>query len=737
LVVVLLAVVGFGGGGCGGGTGSPAIISLSPSVLSMTYGQVVQLTVTVEDSKGNTITNPPTVNYTSNGSGASVSTTAVVCAGTWDSTTNPINCNLASPLVPGTATITAYIGNVNNPQASQTLNVCVHENVDSVVITSEPVGVTASSGVAGCVSSASQSASATFTAIPCGRNGSGVTTSPCPSGETDITNDVNLGVCPLTWTATPSVVATVCQPTAGTPCSSGSYNDTQITAAQPGQTQITANVANVTSSPVTFTACPVQSISLVDVNNGTSTGFSGAGATIGLTPTAIDTQGNTLSTVTFTYSSSQPAAVTAGSTLTSVDVGDSTIVASCTPTNSCNTGLYPVYSTTPYLTAVGGTALQTSIYAASTNSSFLVSISSNAAGNFTPDTVFTSPTTLPNNPNSMLVNSTGTTIVLGADPTAGNSLAMLVDISSAAITKLGFSGAVLAISPDGNTALFADTQNLRFYNIASASASKFAFPTAPTSAAFSPDSFRAFVVAPSLVGAWSSCTTCAPNLKAWQSSASIGATSVDFVSQGSFAYLAGGGQGSFNDAFNVYATCANISPSSVNPVGGITPGAGMPKLVRALPNGTAMLAVDSVNLYEINPGTFSACNTTMATNPSVSATIPLPSGFTPAQMLVTPDSSTVFLLGNNNSALYGYNFSSNTNTFTQITPIDSPTQIFFGGTTLDSSTLYVGANDTPTGASAPGAVHVIDVGSMTDLGTISTGSYLNGSVPNLVAVRPY
>jgi hypothetical protein len=725
LVVVLLAVVGFGGAGCGGGTGAPNTITLSPSVLSMTYGQVVQLSVVVEDSKGNTITNPPTVTYTSNNNDnpggstiAQVSSTAIVCAGTWDSTTSPVNCT--KPTTSGTATITASVGSV-----SQTLRVCVHENVDSVVITS----ATACPG-GGCCSAAT-SASSTFTAIPCGRNG-GAQTPGCPSGASDITNDVNLGVCPLTWTATPSTVATT---------SVASNTQATVTAAEPGQTQITANVAGVTSSPMTFTACPIQSISLVDVNGNSSSPFGGVGGTIGLNPTAIDTQGNTYSSsaITFTYSSSQPAAVTAGSTLTAAAVGDSTIVASCTPTNSCNTGLYPVYSTAPYLTTLSGTGVQNTIYAASTNSNSLALISSNVSGSVAPNTLFKS-LTLPNNPNSMLVNSTGTTIVLGADPTAGNSVATLVDISSAAITKLGSYGRLIAISPDGNTALFADGNNVRFYNIASAAANKFAFLATPASAAFSPDSFRAFVVAPSLVGAWSSCTTCAPNLNAWQSSASISATAVDFVPQGSLAYFAGGGQGSFNDAFNVYATCANISPSSVNPVGGVTPGAGTPKLVRALPNGTAMLAVDSVSLYVINPGAFSACNTTMTTNPSVSATIPLPSNFTPSQMLVTPDSSTVFLLGSNsssNSLLYGYNFSSNTNTFTQITLANSPTQIFFGGTTLDSTTLYVGANDTPSGSSVLGAVHIINVSSMSDAGEVSTGAYLGGNAPNLVAVRPH
>jgi hypothetical protein len=531
---------------------------------------------------------------------------------------------------------------------------------------------------------------------------------------------------------------------------------------QPGQAQITANVANVTSSPVTFTACPVQSISLLDVSGFNNAVFGATGQTVGLSPTAIDTAGQSLSNVTFTYSSSQPAAVKAGATLTSVDAGESTIVASCTPTNSCNTGLYPVYSTAPYLTTLSGASAQTSVYAASTNSNLLEVISSNALGNFVPNTVLSppSPVTLPNNPNSMLVNSTGTTIVLGADPTAGNSVAMLVDISSASITKLGFNGAVLAISPDGNTAVFADTVNLRFYNIASASFSHSSFPanvstggnfpSNPTTAAFSADSFRGYVVTPNQptgttdLGMWSACTTCAPKLSAFRAS-HAGATSVDFLNQGSFAYVGtchgaplacSSGLGTLNP----YAGCSDATNASGVTVGPTITTTSTPIVVRSLPNGSSMLAVDNVNLYiaslQVSPQTTVPAPCYPVLSSSSPTTVPLPTppgGFTPAQMLVTPDSTTAFLLGSNtigNSVLYEYNIS--TNTFTPITLTNNPTQIFFGGTTLDSTILYVGANDNPGGTSPGGAVHVIAVGSMTEVAAPIAVPF----IPNLVAVRP-
>jgi hypothetical protein len=312
---------------------------------------------------------------------------------------------------------------------------------------------------------------------------------------------------------------------------------------------------------------------------------------------------------------------------------------------------------------------------------------------------------------------------------------MVATISSGSVTKLSFGGTVLAISPDGNTALFADGKYVRFYNISGATTSSFAFPATPTSAAFSPDGARAYVVAPALLGAWSSCTNCGSTINAWQTS-SISAAGVDFLTQGSFAYLAGGASGSFNNTFNIYATCGNLNPT-VNPVAGITPsGAGTAMLVRSLPSGTKMLAVDSKNLYAIAPGISAPTASGPCyppTSPSVSSSVALPSGFTPSQLIVTPDSSNAFLLGagsSGNSVLYQYNVSGNT--LSSLVFVNSPTQVFLGGTTLDSSTLYVGANDNPGGTTGGGAVHLINISAMSDNTQIPVLF-----VPNLVAVRPH
>ena len=73
----------------------------------------------------------------------------------------------------------------------------------------------------------------------------------------------------------------------------------------PGITSLFASNSNVTSQPLDFTTCAVQSITLAVTGSSTNSVnvTSGTGKTV--TATVLDTQGNTITGVPLTWSSSQ------------------------------------------------------------------------------------------------------------------------------------------------------------------------------------------------------------------------------------------------------------------------------------------------------------------------------------------------------------------------------------------------------------------------------------------------
>lgn len=696
--------------GCSGSSSSstPTSVTLSPSPLSIVFGQAdsktTQLSATVENSTGTVLTTA-TVTYTSSNSAlASVSTNGLVCGGTWDSLTNPVVCKPATT-APGTATITATATVTGRGSATGSVTVYVHSNVDTVL-------VTPASSSPPCTS---QGGTATYTAIACSLSAAG---SPggCPQGN-NITSDVGTA----TWTVTPSTVATA-SGTCGASC--------QIIAGAPGQAVVSATIASTVSTATTFTTCPVQSISLHNSSDSTVTSSTlSVGNTTNLSAVVLDSMGNTLTAQpTLTYSSSQPASVVGGTTTTAEAVaGTGTIVASCTPP-SCNSGLYPVFSN-PYVVTVSGSSSTPVVYAASLSSTSLVPISG---------TSVQTAVTLPYMPNSMLINATGAEVILGS-----KSGVMVYNTSSGAIITLSFnnqplSGRILAISPDGNIAIFFSGPNegntgtalAYVYNIGTNSvvASIPLVNATRVSAAFSPDSSEAFMVTDNdLVKVWS--TTISPQ----NVSATSAVNDVAFLGEGSFAYVAGGNGGNVS----VYASC---NPTlSAGPSGVATPG--VPTLIRAVPNGTQLVAADSPNVDLITATPNNAwgvnfigtsflsglsCTTPpLITNSTVSAPISsatYPGGFTATQLMVTPDSSQAVILASTPPAVLVSNISGNNLTTPTVITFSSGVKPLSGAVTLDSVYLYVGASDNQ--------VHQINFNGFGDT-LISPGI-----TPDFVAVRP-
>ena len=83
----------------------------------------------------------------------------------------------------------------------------------------------------------------------------------------------------------------------------------KVTAHTPGITSLVASTSNVTSQPLDFNTCAVQSIALEVTGSATNTVNVTQGTAKTVTATVIDTLGNTITGVPLTWSSSNPATV--------------------------------------------------------------------------------------------------------------------------------------------------------------------------------------------------------------------------------------------------------------------------------------------------------------------------------------------------------------------------------------------------------------------------------------------
>ena len=111
----------------------------------------------------------------------------------------------------------------------------------------------------------------------------------------------------------------------------------------PGLTSLFVSNSNATSVPFDFSTCAVQSIALAVVEGGSNNINVTSGTAKTLTATVLDTQGNTITGVPLTWSSSNPATVVVSSAggVSTPQAGGGNVVASCTPP-TCNIGLKPL-----------------------------------------------------------------------------------------------------------------------------------------------------------------------------------------------------------------------------------------------------------------------------------------------------------------------------------------------------------------------------------------------------------
>ncbi len=428
--------------------------------------------------------------------------------------------------------------------------------------------------------------------------------------------DVTASVGPFTWTESSTGVGTV-TPIVD-PTLNVATNQAAASPGTPGQTQVIAAASGVFSQPFYLESCPVQCIAMQLTVNGQyvdQTNFvAGKGTSETITATAVDVQGCIVPKPQLTWVSSEPAALLTGSattgcngsttcTVTTPQPGAAAIAASCTPPN-CNVGFplnpanlsapyipEPVYAVTAITGLVTGAANSTTVLASSqdcysnilcTVGIYNVSTTTNLPGNATGS---------PAPPNSLLFDPAGDRAYMGSE------------FGAAAINPAGFAGGsspftflaapgtaeglvtgkVLAVSHNGNMAIFSDTVSTpnQVYVVNSGS------PVVPlnintaTAAAFSPDGLEAFILgdAGNTLHIYSTLQPLQPAI-----SLPAPATSIVFNSTGSFALLSGGSPAG---TLAIYNTCDN-SPVTLTPPPPPLPGP--PLFLKMVPAGNVALS---------------------------------------------------------------------------------------------------------------------------------------------------
>ena len=658
LIIILL--IGLGGlSGCGSSSGSgpaqpPAAVSISPSTnASMDIGSTLAFSATAHGSGGTPVGSPITF-VSSNTAVLTISSGGVACGGSWNSLTNPITC---TPGAAGVAEVTAVSEGVSSPPVT----VNVHEHVDQITIT--PVQQI----VAPCLSD-KQVVSYKATAYNRG---------------TDITSTVG----PLIWTQENATVVTLAS---GLP--NQNFNEVEATAGEPGLTTITAAAAGEASPPYNFETCPVQSITLqIDGETGTSLTLP-KGSTKTIVPTVIDSAGNTITNAKLTFTSSNPAAVTTSTTgsIATPLVGGSDITVSCTPP-TCNIGFtptLPIYANAAIaiqVTPTTTTGGQTTTAFATTSGcganfgcrTFLYSIA-------VPTNALGQGVQLPSTPNSFVFSRDGTKAYLGSD----NGL-MFMDPTKTPPTVSSFNnaaGKVLAVSPDGNLVVLSDTSitpnQVYIFNDASTTTPPVdLLISGATAAAFSPDGLKAYILAGSTLYVYS------PQSALKTVSLASSAVDVAFLPVGAFAYLAGGEP----SAVTVRTTCTDDLAVDGNNTPQILPTKGTPVAIRALLNGTTLLALDPPGLDVVTANT-----TPVGCPPTVSDPVPLPfvdlgqGNFSPLEFLTSSDGTRAYVIASDLQAVVQYDVFGGIST---AIPLTGNATTVGGDITLDGTSLYVGGND--------------------------------------------
>jgi hypothetical protein len=708
----------------------PANIVLAPAgQVSLDVGSFTQtFSATPRDNKNSTITTPISF-QSSNTAVLTIANNGDACAGAWDSLTMPQIC---TPGPVGVAQVTATALGVSSPPTT----VFVHQHIDKILVSPIP-GQTPAPNL--CFSQG-QIFNYQATAL---------------SHGLDITPSVG----PFAWQVTTAEVATLTVASVSAPISGLETGQAQVTAHTPGITSLFASVSSVTSQPLDFTTCAVQSITLAITGNSNSVSVtSGSGKTI--EATVLDTAGNTITGVPLTWCSSEPATVGVGSgncssntkdalAFTTSQAGGGTVTASCIPPG-CNIGfqpplpIYPAGAVDVVVAPVGTTTTPITVFVSSTGVSALGNCATTTGCVSTlipiasPNNTVGTAVPLPATPNSMVFDREGAKAYLGTDFAFFGSRGLMAVAVASPPTVTEFksvTGKVLTVSPDGKKVIVsgADPNALPVpgSNTPPPATQVIVFDTTSgtgttlnivgaTAADFSPDNLKAYIVAGNTLHVFST-------IQSLKSIAPLGApaSDVSFLANGAFAYLGGGAAA----GVTVRATCSDaLAPPVTTPA--------PPPFLKTVPNATQVLAVDSPGIDVI------AVNTTpVGCSPTVSNSVQsfnLGQGsFVPTQLIVSQDGARAYVIASNKGSVLVFNVGNQTSSAIPLAANSIPIQ---ASLTPDGILLYVAAAD--------GQVHVLDTQAGTDIQQIPfpgdttnpQGGFCTGVTftcnPDLIAVRP-
>jgi hypothetical protein len=656
-------------------------ISPFPSI-SLAPGQVAQMFAQALNANGGQVFTQ-TITFSSSNPAIQITSNGLICAGRWDSLTNPVVCSAPGsagnpdPAVTAagiTSNITASAGGVTSP----TTIASVHLTITSVTITPTAPA---------CVAEA----------------GTQIFNAHAFNGGTDITPSVGT----FNWSSQNSSVATI--PSSG---DTGHTDQATATAVHPGQTNITASIGNitpVTSAPAVFTQCLVNSI-VVSVGTPDTTKTPPEDATHftvataanrALTVVVKDTTGATLTTLpTLTWTSTQPsiAAVSSSGSVGGVAPGVVGVSASCLP-NNCNIGTNVSVTSNAVSGTVTGTPPTTATaYVTCTDPVVLAGHTCTTQ----PSTTSTATQTqlfpingatlgtainLPHTPTSMMINPQNSRIYLGS--TAG---LMVVDAgaNSFSSTIANAPGDVLAVAPNGNAVVISSGNDVFLYNGSTVTTllNGVTHVVGATAAAFSPNSGK-LLISTNAGALWFEIAGLTPNHAAVAT-----ATSIAWFPSGQFGAASRNGSTDYIDQ-NPSATNAPVVAGSQACGGLVTP---LPTL-DALGN-DQILSADPA-------GTVCILTTAPGSTPfAVGA-------FTASQLLLSPDGSHAYLVGGA-ATIQDYTVGTTTKT-----PIALSSGTATTGGISANNTIYVGANDN--------TVHTF-----TFAGGVPTGAVTETSIPTTI-----
>jgi hypothetical protein len=543
-------------------------------------------------------------------------------------------------------------------------------------------------------------------------------------------------------------------------------NQASVAPNTPGFTAVYAAASGVSSQPYYAETCPVQCIAL-QVGNALSdvdTFVTNKGTSETISATAVDVQGCIVPTPPLTWNSSSPGSIVAGSStagcaagstcsVTTKGPGAGSVTASCTPP-SCNIGFplniaglvqpVPVYPVTPISGLVNGAVTGTGVIATSldcahnppndcTVNLYDVSTSTNLAGN---------ATAIPRPPNSLLIDPGGDKAYMGSDFGALEiNIANIGSATASPFAALGtVTGKVLAVSPNGNVAIFSDTLNTpnQVYVVSTSGQSPSVTQlniSGATTAGFSRDGLKAFIFGYDSgnnpkVYIYSA-------IQALQTISLPPQTTVNgfaFSSNGAFAYVSSylpSGTGNIS----VYDVCDN-SPAKDGPSGSIQSIA-LPApatYLTVLPDGARILAIDAngQNLDLITYTTSAATNSTNtpALCPQYVSNslqrIPLNQGaLSLINFFVSPDATQIYLVNSNLSST--------------VLVYDLNSKSVVGGIQLAGNTTPVAASMTVDGtliyvAGSDGLLHELSTISDQDMKQIPFFTSTNAFCTNGISV---